>query len=168
MTIETSRPRSLKQLWPSQVISITGQSVAAGPVHYASVEHYDAVVVGAGPAGAFSAYKLAQAGARVVLLERRRIPRPKPCGGGLTPKAYRQLDFPIDDLVCAKPHGVWLRGRGVDAFPLADPRAEIWMVQRPAFDRRIAERAVAAGAELRDDEPVRSVEPGAPATVRTE
>lgn len=129
---------------------------------------YDAVVVGGGPSGGFAAYKLAQRGARVLLLERRKVPRPKPCGGGLTPKAYRQLDFPIHDLVCARPHGVWLRGRGVPAFPLADPDAEIWMVRRPEFDLRILEQAAKAGAEVRDDEPVRSVEPGALATVTTD
>lgn len=121
---------------------------------------YDAIVVGAGPAGSFAAYRLAQRGARVLLLERRRIPRAKPCGGGLTPKAYRQLDFPIDDLVMARQHGVWLRGHGTGPFPLGDPRAEIWMVQRPAFDQRLAERAVAAGAELRDDEALTAVTPG--------
>src|SRR4051794_5540404 len=98
---------------------------------------FDAIVVGGGPSGGFAAYRLAQRGARVLLLERRKVPRPKPCGGGLTPKAYRQLDFPIDDLVRARPSGVWLRGHGVEAFPLADPDAEIWMVQRPEFDQRI-------------------------------
>lgn len=128
---------------------------------------YDAVVVGGGPAGAFSAYKLAGRGARVLLLERRRIPRPKPCGGGLTPKSYRQLDFPIDDLVRARPSSVWLRGHGVPAFPLADASAQIWMVHRPDFDQRLVEHAVKAGAELRDDEPARSVEPGDVTTVRT-
>ena len=130
-------------------------------------EPYDAIVVGGGPSGGFAAYKLAQRGARVLLLERQKVPRPKPCGGGLTPKAYRQLDFPIDDLVCARPSGVWLRGRGVPAFPLADANAEIWMVRRPEFDRRILEQAAKAGAEIHDDEPVRSVEPGAPGVVAT-
>jgi geranylgeranyl reductase family protein len=129
---------------------------------------FDAIVVGAGPAGGFTAYRLAQRGARVLLLERRAIPRPKPCGGGLTPKAYRQLDFPIDDLVCARPSGVWLRGRGVPPFALADGRSEIWMVRRPEFDRRLAERAVGAGAVLRDDEMVRSIEVGPLTTVRTD
>jgi geranylgeranyl reductase family protein len=128
---------------------------------------YDAVVVGAGPGGSFAAYKLAQRGARVLLLERRPIPREKPCGGGLTPKAYRQLDFPIDDLVLSRQHTVWLRGHGVAPFPLGDRRAQIWMVRRPAFDQRLAERAVAAGAELHDDEPVVEVAPGRPARVRT-
>jgi geranylgeranyl reductase family protein len=127
---------------------------------------HDAVVVGAGPSGAFAAYRLAQRGARVLLLERKTIPREKPCGGGLTPKAYRQLDFPIDDLVLSRPQGVWLRGHGVAAFPLADPRSEIWMVRRPAFDRRLAERAAAAGADLHDGEPVQSVGPDG--VVRTE
>ncbi|HEY3082247.1 MAG TPA: geranylgeranyl reductase family protein [Chloroflexota bacterium] len=128
---------------------------------------YDAVVVGAGPGGAFAAYRLAQRGARVLLLERKKIPREKPCGGGLTPKAFRQLDFPIDDLVLSRPHGVWLRGRGVAAFPLGDPRSEIWMVRRPAFDRRLAEHAVAAGAELHDGESVLTVDPDR-GTVQTE
>src|SRR5688572_3177204 len=128
-------------------------------------ERYDAVVVGAGPAGAFSAYNLAQRGARVLLVERRAIPREKPCGGGLTPKAYRQLDFPIDDLVCSRPQAVWLRGRGVPAFALADGRSQIWMVRRPQFDQRIAERAAAAGAVLHDGEAVLSLEG---TTVRTD
>ncbi|HEV8638871.1 MAG TPA: geranylgeranyl reductase family protein [Chloroflexota bacterium] len=128
---------------------------------------YDAVVVGAGPGGSFAARRLAQRGARVLLLERKTIPREKPCGGGLTPKAYRQLDFPIDDLVLSRPPGVWLRGHGVPAFPLADPRSEIWMVRRPAFDRRLAERAAAAGADLHDGESVLAVDPEA-ASVRTD
>jgi geranylgeranyl reductase family protein len=128
-------------------------------------ERFDAVVVGAGPAGAFSAYRLARRGARVLLIERRAIPREKPCGGGLTPKAYRQLDFPIDDLVCSRPQAVWLRGRGVPAFALADGRSEIWMVRRPQFDQRVAERAVAAGAVLHDGESVQSVDG---TTVRTD
>ncbi len=84
-----------------------------GPV----IRSYDAAVVGAGPAGGFAAYHLARRGASVLLLERRRIPRAKPCGGGLTPKAYRQLDFPIDDLVCARPHAVLLRLRPRDGGP---------------------------------------------------
>src|SRR5207248_7543972 len=49
------------------------------------------VVVGAGPAGSTAARLLAERGARVVLLEARRLPRPKLCGGGLTPKALPYL-----------------------------------------------------------------------------
>jgi flavin-dependent dehydrogenase len=56
----------------------------------------------------------------------------------------------------------------VEPFELGDRRAQIWMVRRPAFDQRLATRAVAAGAELHDGEAVVSVELGARATVRTE
>jgi menaquinone-9 beta-reductase len=51
----------------------------------------DAIVVGAGPAGASAAFHLAQAGLDVLLLEKSAFPRDKICGDGLTPRAVRQL-----------------------------------------------------------------------------
>ena len=60
------------------------------------MERVDAIVVGAGPAGSTAAYRLASAGARVLLLDRARFPRDKPCGGGLTGRAVRLLPEPVD------------------------------------------------------------------------
>ena len=45
----------------------------------------DVIVVGAGPAGATTAFYLAQSGLDVLLLEKSRFPREKVCGDGLTP-----------------------------------------------------------------------------------
>ncbi len=42
--------------------------------------HYDAIIIGAGPAGATAAILLAQAGWSVALLEKQRFPRRKVCG----------------------------------------------------------------------------------------
>ena len=53
---------------------------------------YDALVVGAGPAGASAAYWLAQRGHSVLVVDKKRFPREKTCGDGLTPRAVRQLD----------------------------------------------------------------------------
>ena len=39
---------------------------------------YDAIVVGAGPAGSSTAYWLGEAGKRVLVLEKERLPRYKP------------------------------------------------------------------------------------------
>jgi len=51
----------------------------------------DVIVVGAGPAGAATAYHLATAGVDVLLLEKSAFPRDKICGDGLTPRAVKQL-----------------------------------------------------------------------------
>jgi glycine/D-amino acid oxidase-like deaminating enzyme len=52
---------------------------------------YDAIVVGAGPAGSYAAYLLAQRGAAVALLDRSAFPRDKPCGGALSHAHQRFL-----------------------------------------------------------------------------
>lgn len=45
-----------------------------------SSEFYDAVIVGAGPAGASAAYYLAKDGKKVLLLDKKKFPRDKICG----------------------------------------------------------------------------------------
>ncbi|HYE15056.1 MAG TPA: FAD-dependent monooxygenase, partial [Pyrinomonadaceae bacterium] len=51
-----------------------------------STETYDVVIVGGGPAGASAGVRLASAGARVLLAEQRRFPRPKLCGEFISPE----------------------------------------------------------------------------------
>ena len=50
---------------------------------------WDAIVVGAGPAGCAAAYDLAVAGQSVLLVDKRDFPRNKACAGGLTIKAVK-------------------------------------------------------------------------------
>ncbi len=57
----------------------------------ADARQADVIVVGAGPAGASTAYHLANAGLDVLVLEKASFPRDKICGDGLTPRAVRQL-----------------------------------------------------------------------------
>ena len=58
------------------------------------MQAYDALVIGAGPAGSSTAMYLARAGARVLLVDKARFPRDKPCGGGLTGRALKRI--PVD------------------------------------------------------------------------
>lgn len=52
---------------------------------------YDAIIVGAGPAGSAAARVLAGAGASVLVLDRSEFPRDKLCGGAMTEKTMRLL-----------------------------------------------------------------------------
>ena len=53
-------------------------------------------VLGGGPAGAFAAERLASAGLETILVDEK-LAWEKPCGGGLTYKAYHQYPFLIDN-----------------------------------------------------------------------
>jgi flavin-dependent dehydrogenase len=54
-------------------------------------DRYDAVVVGAGPAGAAYSILLARRGHSVLLLDKARFPRDKPCGEGILPHGVAVL-----------------------------------------------------------------------------
>src|SRR5437764_15052792 len=56
---------------------------------------YDVIVIGSGPAGASAARVLAQQNLKVLMLEKAKHPRYKPCGGGLTSKVMQLLDFDL-------------------------------------------------------------------------
>ncbi|MFW5927614.1 MAG: NAD(P)/FAD-dependent oxidoreductase [Thermoplasmatota archaeon] len=55
-------------------------------------ESYDVVIVGAGPAGATAGFILGNLGYKVLLIDKERFPRNKPCGGLLTNKTLELLD----------------------------------------------------------------------------
>jgi geranylgeranyl reductase family protein len=114
------------------------------------VERFDVAVVGAGPAGATTAYRLSRAHARVLLIDKVRFPRDKPCGGGLTTRAVRQLPFSVEPVVedritrvrCRLKYGPTLERRSEEVLCL--------MTQRRRLDAYLVEQAAEAGATFRD------------------
>lgn len=116
-------------------------------------------MVGAGPAGSLAAYRLASRGASVLLLDRARFPRDKPCGGGVTGRAARLVPFPLDPVVEDVATRAELRLGYGPALERGGKAALILMTQRARLDEYLARRAAEAGAEFRDGVRVRGVEP---------
>jgi geranylgeranyl reductase family protein len=120
---------------------------------------WDVVVVGAGPGGASAARVAAEAGCRVLLLERAAIPRYKTCGGGLIGCSQEflpaGLDVTVHDEIDAVTFG--LRGRRQRTMSSSGP-TRVKMVFRDEFDAALTRAAAEAGATVRDRTPVLAVE----------
>jgi flavin-dependent dehydrogenase len=107
---------------------------------------YDALIVGAGPAGSFAAERLARGGARVALFDGRPESDAKACGGGVTSKALKAWPFlleaaarTVDEVEIHSPAGRRVR------LKLQDPFA---IYSRRVFDSHLRERARRMGAEV--------------------
>jgi geranylgeranyl reductase family protein len=118
------------------------------------VKRFDAVVVGAGPAGSTTAYRLASGGASVLLVDKARFPRDKPCGGGVTLRAARALPFSIDPVVEDVVDRFELRLGYRSSFERVSEEPLCLMTQRSRLDEFLARKAEEAGAEFRDGVPV--------------
>jgi len=114
------------------------------------VERFDAIVVGAGPAGSATAIRLAREGARVLLADRAQFPRDKPCGGGVTGRAVRELPCAIDPVVEDVVRTLEVRLRYRKRFERRTERPLVLMTRRRRLDAFLAEQAAAAGADFRD------------------
>jgi geranylgeranyl reductase family protein len=122
------------------------------------VVRFDVIVVGAGPAGSTAAYRLARSGAKVLLLDRARFPRDKPCGGGLTERAVKQLPVSVDSVVEEVVDRFELGFRYGTRFVRGGERPLVLMTQRRRLDAHLAAEAAAAGADFRDDVRATSLE----------
>ena len=120
----------------------------------------DAIVVGAGPAGASAARALAAGGVRVRLLDRQRFPRNKPCAGGITMRALPRFPWLGPALPRITTHRVsrlLLEGPSGESVLLESPRPAVLLIRRCDFDDLLVRLAVEAGAELEEEAWVSSV-----------
>ncbi|OGB91216.1 MAG: hypothetical protein A3G35_05025 [candidate division NC10 bacterium RIFCSPLOWO2_12_FULL_66_18] len=119
---------------------------------------YDVAIVGAGPAGSTAARELARGGARVCLLDRARFPRPKPCGGALSPRVLRHLPSGVEGLVRARIQRAVFTFRSCRPFEVTSTLPMGYMVCREEFDAWLCGSAEEAGACVREGVAVRRVE----------
>ena len=114
------------------------------------MDRYDVAIVGGGPAGSTAAYRLAQAGANVLLVDKATFPRDKPCGGGVTGRAARLLPFSIEPVVEDVIDRLECRLHYRSRFQRSARAPLAYMTQRKRLDHFLLQQAAAAGADVRD------------------
>jgi menaquinone-9 beta-reductase len=121
----------------------------------------DVVIVGGGPAGAATAWFLACSGVDVVVLDRARFPRDKPCAEYLSPQASRILEAmgalsivekagpaQLGGMLVRAPNGEWIRGDFAATHGFAGFRDRGLAIRRRILDAILLDRARAAGARV--------------------
>ncbi|MGE3857435.1 MAG: geranylgeranyl reductase family protein [Dehalococcoidia bacterium] len=118
---------------------------------------FDAIVVGAGPGGSTAARGIAERGGSVLLLDRAKFPRDKPCGGGVTVRCAELLPFSIDPIVEDVVSKARLRVRDGRDIERDAGGVLTYMTQRRRLDAFLVDRAQEAGADFRDGQQVTDV-----------
>ena len=119
---------------------------------------YDVIVAGAGPAGSTAARLVAGRGASVLLLDKHRFPRDKPCGGGVTLRAASAQDIDLSPVIEQTIYGARFSLRLGESFDRTFHEPLTYMTQRRRLDAHLAERAAEAGADFHDGEAVREID----------
>jgi menaquinone-9 beta-reductase len=129
-------------------------------------EAYDAVIVGAGPAGSCAAFYLAGRGHRVLLLDKDIFPREKVCGDGIAPRSVHALyDMGLKHEI----EGRFLRTSGMRFYASRGGLTEVdypmgssfpdhgYVIPRKELDFILLKKAEAAGAEVKQGWQVKSI-----------
>ncbi len=114
------------------------------------MQRFDVLVVGGGPAGSATAHALAKAGASVLLADRATFPRDKPCGGGLTARAFQRCPVDPTPVVEEEVDLVELRFRFGDHVERPARAPVIYMTQRRRLDAFLLDAARERGVEVRE------------------
>src|SRR5215468_7789520 len=122
----------------------------------------DVIIIGTGPAGGMAACRLAESGRNVLILEKNKLPRHKPCGGAMPSRVTELCNWDISPFIEAK---VWQQ-KFLNNYtqPVTFEKKSdepMILVSRQRFDHHFIERALTLGlhnVELREGFTVESVE----------
>ncbi len=120
---------------------------------------YDAIVIGGGPSGATAARFLAKFGLNTILIEKKKIPREKICGGGVTEKALKIINRKIPDEIIEREFKGLAFHLGKDHHATFKSIKRLGItVMRSKYDAFLVDLAKDSGAEIKDETRAKSIE----------
>jgi geranylgeranyl reductase family protein len=119
----------------------------------------DVIICGAGPAGSSLAYFLTRRGFDVLLLDKAKFPRVKPCAGAFQVSLNNFFPFSLEPIAEDKATGFYFAKNGRN-FSIEMERPIAYTVERKKFDNFLLQKAIASGAEFLEECRVEKVEEG--------
>ena len=122
--------------------------------------NYDVIIAGGGPAGSSAAIHLALRGARVLLAEQKKFPRPKLCGEFISPECITQFERlgVSDQMLASSPspltETVFYSQAGACVSVPSDwfSKGDVALgLSRAEMDERLLRRAADAGVDVREE-----------------
>ncbi len=121
--------------------------------------HFDVVVVGAGPAGSTAAKFLSEKGVKVLLIDKSKFPRDKPCGGGIPIRTLNKFKYiEKKHLIESYSYGGNLHAMSPKCsleVPTNTPL--VAMILRKKFDYGLVKLAIENGTTFFDKKAVREI-----------
>lgn len=129
-------------------------------------DRWDVVIIGSGPSGSVAALRLARAGHRVLVLDRRRFPRDKACGDALIPDALAALTRNgLLDRVALRA-ARWTKGTMYGPYRQSvDIDTDLLTLRREILDVELASAAAEAGVTIAHGMAMRAEDRGADGAV---
>jgi len=118
---------------------------------------YDVVIVGAGPSGSTAAKNLAENGKKVLIIDKQKFPRDKPCGGAIPTRVMKQFPY-VEEFIDSISYGSYTHSSSLK-YTLKFVREKPFLatVIRKDFDDGLVKLAVNAGAMFLNSKAVKDV-----------
>ena len=121
---------------------------------------YEVIIVGAGPAGSTAAKFLSEKGIKVLLLDKSKFPRDKPCGGGIPIRILKKFRYiEEEELIDTYSYGGFAYFSSSNQKVALQKNEPIYAaVLRKVFDYDLVKLAIKSGANFIDGKMVKDVE----------
>jgi geranylgeranyl reductase family protein len=121
-------------------------------------KQFDVIIIGGGVAGSSAAYDLVDAGLKVLVLEKEKLPRYKTCGGGVVLRAVNLLPFNINPVVQIKIFSADVFDQENKLrFIIKRNEPVIYFVMRSDLDNYILSKASEKGVIVYDQSEVKGI-----------